>query len=64
MAGGWSQPVPVDDGATPMALRIFSFPFDPAFDATDWLHSHLARSTLRRSDKMIVNRLRTPHDEF
>src|SRR5438132_23793 len=31
-----------------MAFRVFSFPFDPAFDATGfvgWLHSHLARST-------------------
>ena len=46
--GAWSQLVPVDDGAMPTALRIFSFHFDPAFDATGfvgWLHSHLARST-------------------
>ena len=31
-----------------MAFRVFSFHFDPAFDATGfvgWLHSHLARST-------------------
>jgi diadenosine tetraphosphate (Ap4A) HIT family hydrolase len=46
--GAWSQLVPVADEATPMAFRIFSFHFDPAFDATGfvgWLHAHLARST-------------------
>src|SRR5439155_19878587 len=46
--GAWSQLVPADDGATPMAFRVFSFHFDPAFDVTGfvgWLHSHLARST-------------------
>jgi diadenosine tetraphosphate (Ap4A) HIT family hydrolase len=46
--GAWSQLVPTDDETTPMAFRIFSFHFDPAFDATGfvgWLHSHLARST-------------------
>lgn len=46
--GAWSQLVPVDDGATPTAFRIFSFHFDPGFDATGfvgWLHSHLVRST-------------------
>ena len=35
--GAWSQLVPVDDGATPMAFRIFSFHFDPAFDATGFV---------------------------
>jgi diadenosine tetraphosphate (Ap4A) HIT family hydrolase len=46
--GVWSQLVPIGDETTPMAFRIFSFHFDPAFDATGfvgWLHSHLARST-------------------
>src|SRR5262245_45923750 len=46
--GAWSQLVRVDDGAVPMAFRIFSFHFDPAFDATGfvgWLHLHLTRST-------------------
>src|SRR5206468_1202108 len=28
--GAWSQLVPVDDGAPPMAFRVFSFHFDPA----------------------------------
>ena len=44
----WSQLVSVDDPATPMALRIFSFHFDPTRDATGfvgWLHSHLLRVT-------------------
>lgn len=46
--GVWSQLVPVDDPATPMAFRMFSFHFDPTRDATGfvgWLHSHLARAT-------------------
>jgi diadenosine tetraphosphate (Ap4A) HIT family hydrolase len=44
----WSQLVPVDDPATPMAFRIFAFHFDPSRDATGfvgWLHAHLARAT-------------------
>jgi diadenosine tetraphosphate (Ap4A) HIT family hydrolase len=44
----WSQLVPVEDPATPMAFRVFGFHFDPALDATGfvgWLHSHLARAT-------------------
>ena len=35
--GAWTQLVPVDDGATPMAFRIFSFHFDPASDATGFV---------------------------
>jgi len=35
--GAWSQLVPVDDGATPMAFRVFSFHFDPAYDATGFV---------------------------
>jgi len=44
----WSELVPVGVPAPPMAFQIFSFHFDPAFDATGfvgWLHSHLARAT-------------------
>ena len=44
----WSRLVPVDDPATPLAFRMFSFHFDPACDATGfvgWLHAHLARTT-------------------
>jgi len=46
--GVWSELVPVDDTAAPMAFRIFSFHFDPGLDTTGfvgWLHSHLTRST-------------------
>ena len=35
--GAWTQLVPVDDGATPMAFRIFSFHFDLASDATGFV---------------------------
>jgi diadenosine tetraphosphate (Ap4A) HIT family hydrolase len=44
----WSELVPVDDPAAPMAFRVFAFHFDPAYDATGfvgWLHAHLARAT-------------------
>jgi diadenosine tetraphosphate (Ap4A) HIT family hydrolase len=44
----WCELVPVGAPAPPMAFRIFSFHFDPGFDATGfvgWLHSHLARAT-------------------
>src|SRR5947208_272179 len=53
--GAWSLLVPVEDPATPMAFRMFSFHFDPALDATGfvgWLHSHLARTT--DTDHIVV----------
>ena len=53
--GAWSLLVPVEDPATPMAFRMFSFHFDPALDATGfvgWLHSHLARTT--GTDHIVV----------
>jgi hypothetical protein len=43
----WSELIPASDGR-PGRFKMFSFHFDPGYDATGfvgWLHSHLARAT-------------------